>query len=430
MFQACLIAFYALFLSGVATAADGVLVGPQDMSKREADAMFRAGRLADARLAYEALEPAGAKDADIVLRLGELALLGNRFEDATRFLKRAIVLSPDDDKPKELLAEAHYRRDQFDLAEPLLREVGRTAVADKLASFRGVHPNEVIGAANESRVKFVQTDPLPIVSVRINGGADILLLIDTGGSELMLDPEYAESVGLKRFGSTVGTFAGGKQRAVEHARVDTVALGDFTVHNVPVQLLPTRHLPFNVGDRSIDGVLGTVLLYHFLATLDYPHGELVLRRRTMEVLAEFDRRADGNKRYTAPMWMVKSHWLLAVGEINGRDRCLLHVDTGMAGGGFTCSEATIKAAGITLSDQSFEGIGGGGKVTVTPFTVDELSLGGATRNNVSGLFGAIPSSHEYESGFRIGGIISHGFFRPFALTFDFDRMQLHLDTMP
>ena len=426
MFRTYLIVPFVFALSGMAPAASGVESEPQGASTKEADALFRSGRLAEARHAYEVLERSDPKNADVALRLGELALFGNRFADAKRYLERVMALHPDDDKPKGLLAEAYYRQDKFDLAEPLLRQIGRTAVADKLASFKGVKPNEILGTVTKSRVKFVQTDPLPIVEVRINGGEGILLLIDTGGSELTLDPEYAESIGLKRFGSTMGTFAGGKKRSVGHARVDTVGLGDFTIRNVPVHLLPTRHLPFSVDGQRIDGVLGTVLFYHFLTTLDYPGEALVLRRRTKESLAEFDSSAKRTEGHVVPMWMAGSHWLMAPGEVNGRDRSLLHVDTGLAGGGFTCSEETIKKAGITLSDQSFEGMGGGGKVTVTPFTVDELSLGGAKRKDISGLFGAIPSTHDFQYGFRIGGIISHGFFRPFALTFDFDRMQIHL----
>ncbi len=46
--------------------------------------------------------------------------------------------------------------------------------------------------------------------------------------------------------------------------------------------------------------------------------------------------------------------------------------------------------------------------------------------NVSSFFGGFPAESEYARGFRIGGIISHAFFRPYALTFDFDHMRLLL----
>ncbi len=41
-------------------------------------------------------------------------------------------------------------------------------------------------------------------------------------------------------------------------------------------------------------------------------------------------------------------------------------------------------------------------------------------------YGALPPGSEDRFGFRTGGIISHGFFRPFAVTFDFQTMTLYL----
>jgi hypothetical protein len=35
---------------------------------------------------------------------------------------------------------------------------------------------------------------------------------------------------------------------------------------------------------------------------------------------------------------------------------------------------------------------------------------------------------ERELGFRIGGLLAHDFFRPYALTLDFQRMQLCLQS--
>jgi hypothetical protein len=40
--------------------------------------------------------------------------------------------------------------------------------------------------------------------------------------------------------------------------------------------------------------------------------------------------------------------------------------------------------------------------------------------------GAIPPGSEERFGFRMGGLISHAFFRPYAVTFDFLSMTLYL----
>jgi hypothetical protein len=60
------------------------------------------------------------------------------------------------------------------------------------------------------------------------------------------------------------------------------------------------------------------------------------------------------------------------------------------------------------------------------FVVNDLYLGEAHRQNVSALAGAFPPVLEYTYGFRISGLISHQFFRPYAVTFDFTGMRLFL----
>ena len=42
------------------------------------------------------------------------------------------------------------------------------------------------------------------------------------------------------------------------------------------------------------------------------------------------------------------------------------------------------------------------------------------------MYGGIRPGSEDRMGFRTGGIISHGFFRPFAVTFDFQAMTMYL----
>jgi len=417
-----LVALILLFVPTLGAASEGA----EEFVKR-GDDLFRQGHFAEAEKEYKAALAGDAVNRQATLRLGEIALLGNRFKEAEQHLERAVKLSPDDDRPNSLLAEVYYRQDDFPRAERLFRETGKQAVADKLASFKEQMLYKIVGDADTTQVKFVQTDPLPIVRARVNNGDEIYLLIDTGAATLFLDLEYADSLGVPRFGSTEGTFAGGKKATVYHGKIESIRLGEFEIRNVPVVLKPTRQLPFAAGGERISGIIGTALLYHFLSTLDYPNEQLTLRRKTDKMLADFEREAESQKAHVVPFWMARMHFMVAWGQVNDADPCLFFADTGLAGGGFLCPESTIKAAGIDLTGlPSFQGMGGGGPVTVTPFTVKELSLGDAKRQNVTGMFGAFPPSSEYSHGFRIGGIISHGFFKPYALTFDFDRMRLYL----
>jgi hypothetical protein len=63
---------------------------------------------------------------------------------------------------------------------------------------------------------------------------------------------------------------------------------------------------------------------------------------------------------------------------------------------------------------------------VTPYAVDELALGPAVERTIIAFHGAVPPPLEDSQGFRIGWLVSHGFFRPYAVTFDFDAMKLRL----
>ena len=168
------------------------------------------------------------------------------------------------------LAEAFYRRDDFQKTAAALRgvEVGTnkliieqypTLNVAKLESFKGQTPYEVHGDGQATRLKFLNTSSLPVVNVRINGGDEVTFFIDTGGSELGLDTEFAKELGLPHFGDVQGTFAGGEQAKVGHSRIEQLKLGAWTVQNLPVMTLPLRQLSAGLGVKRIDGVIGTTI---------------------------------------------------------------------------------------------------------------------------------------------------------------------------
>ncbi|MFA7160898.1 MAG: hypothetical protein WC299_16500, partial [Kiritimatiellia bacterium] len=169
----------------------------------------------------------------------------------------------------------------------------------------------------------------------------------------------------------------------------------------------------------------TVVLYRFLFTLDYPGNRLLLRRNTPESARTLASESAAAGTVRVPFWLAGDHFIFARGTVNGAGPYLFLVDTGMAGGGFSCPEYVVKEAKIELSKEGFQGMGGGGPITVFPFTAN-LTLGEARQDNVRGLYGALPPGVLDRNGFRTGGIISHGFFRPFAVTFDFRAMTLYL----
>jgi len=408
-----------------------ILIGAGAQSNQgnleSADSLFKAGKFAEAEKLYAETLNVDSKNFHATVRLGYLALFSNRLDDAQKWLLKAIEIKPEEVASKSLLAEVFYRRDDFQQAANLLRAIGREAKAKQLESFKDFKPYQIESKVEVTSLKFVLTDPLPVVQVQVNGQEAVSFFIDTGGAEAIIDTEFAKEVGANQFGSETGTFAGGKQAAFQYGRVDSLTLGDFTVKNVPVHIMDVRRFSQPVfGGKQVNGIIGTVLLYHFFPTLNYPEGELILRQKTNETLSRFEQEAQGQNYIVVRFWMAGDHYMVAWGSVNKSQPMLFFVDTGLAGGGFTCPESTLREGGIQLQENlASEGVGGGGKVKVIPFVVEELALGEAKGQIIQGLFtGAFPLENAF--GFRIGGLISHGFFRTYALTLDFTGMRLFI----
>jgi hypothetical protein len=400
---------------------------PERSSIESANRLFREGKFSEAHALYSELQARDPSKFEAALRLGTIALFRNRLGDAETLLTKALRLKPDDKEAKNLLAHVYFRKDDFAKAAPYFRAVGAEPVAKKLESFKGLVPYQIETKAPVTEVPFIYTDPLPIIEVSLNGDRKATFIIDTGASEVYLDPELANELGALRFGSTTGVYGGGLQAQTIHGRIDSLTLGDFVIRNVPVRILSTKRFAPVAHGKSVDGILGTTMLSHFVATLDYPDGKLILRRNTSDQLQNFEQEAGTQKATIIPFWMAGEHFMVAWGQVNKSKPVLLFVDTGLAGGGFLCPESTLKDAAILLPQgPAFEGVGGGGKMKIVPYEVEELSLGDAREQKIRAFFGAFPDRIEYSEGFRIAGIISHQFFRPYALTFDFSKMRIFL----
>ena len=88
------------------------------------------------------------------------------------------------------------------------------------------------------------------------------------------------------------------------------------------------------------------------------------------------------------------------------------------------AESVIKQAGIKLEeDKASEGAGGGGKLKIVPYTVRRLSFGDIHEDNVAGLYDG-PFPWENTFGFHLAGMVGHEFFKPYAVTFDFTKMNI------
>jgi tetratricopeptide (TPR) repeat protein len=416
-------------------ASEQATAQPQQSQMEIADRIFQTGKFADAGEIYAGIASKEPKNYAAIRQLGRIALLSNRLVDARKWLEMAIALRPDDADTKVMLAAAFYRLDDFQNAAASLSGVDvssnkllisqyPTLNVAKLESFKGQTPYDVQGDGQLTRVKFLKTDPLPLISVRVNGSEPVTFFIDTGGSEVTLDTDFARELGIPQFGSVEGTFSGGQNAAVQIGRIDSFTMGDWTLKNLPVAVLALRQLSEGFGVKRIDGVIGTNLLYHFLATLDYPNGELILRRKNSENLKQFV--ISSSKRIAVPFWIASDHFMVAWGRVNTMQPTLLFIDSGLAGAGVKLAQSVIKEAGIKLEEsKASEGAGGGGKLRLVPYSVRQVSLGDVRENDVQGLYDG-PFPWEDTFGFHLAGMVGHEFLKPYAVTFDFDNMQIYL----
>jgi Aspartyl protease/Tetratricopeptide repeat len=429
----------AIIVAASATTPQSTTAEPTAESKQSGidavNRLFQQGKFSDAGKLYSQIVAQNPKDYSATLQLGRIALLSNRLDDAQKWLEKGITLQPGNADPKVMLAQAFYRRDDFQKAAAALNGVDvssnklvidqyPTLNAAMFESFKGQTPYELKGNGTSTRVKFVKTDPLPIVNVRINGGKEVTFFIDTGGSVVTLDTEFAKELGVPQFGAVQGTFSGGQHTEVKLGRIESLTLGDWTVKNLPTAMMPLRQLSEGFGVKQIDGIIGTTLFYHFLTTMDYPHGELVLRRKDAKSLEEFKK--SPGKRVTVPIWMASDHFMVGWGRVETLPPTLLFVDTGLMGAGVKLAESVIKEAGIKLEEnRAAQGAGGGGTLKIVPYTVHQISLGDIKEENVQGVYDG-PFPWENMFGFHLAGMVGHEFFKPYAVTFDFQNMQIFL----
>ena len=405
----------ALVLATPAVGRSSAAAEPQDP-----ESLFVSGRFELAERAFEARR-ASARDTLRPVRLAALRLLRNDTRGARALLEPLLAKRPDLVSARALLLEARTRELDFAGAVELASDLGREPFARQLASFAGVVPYRLEGP-ERAEVRFVRTDPLPLVEARLEGRGPFYFLIDTGGGELLVDPVIADSLGAPRFGAQSGTFGGGRKRDVELSRIGALALGDVTIRDLPATLLDCSRFSAAAGGKRVAGILGTRVLMRFLATLDYPGGKLVLERRAREPAA-----SDSGD-VVVPMWLAGDHFVLARGRMNDAPEALWFVDTGLAGAAITAPASALLESGIAVPDTSAapSGMGGGGSMRVQFFPVSRFELGGAKAAELAGLFGPFPSFLERAFGYRIAGIVSHAFFRDWRVTFDFDRMRLVL----
>ncbi|MFC5831176.1 aspartyl protease family protein [Nonomuraea insulae] len=383
------------------------------------DQLFRVGKFGAADRGYASLLRKDPSNAHALAQRGRIALLSNDFRDAERFLTRAIESAPDDKFAKQQLAECFIRQDDVARAVPLLRGTGDPtdmAFADQYASVTGRAYQ--MGGAHKTRVPFVSVDPLPSVRASLNGAQAETFLIDTGAT-LALSTKSAQEAGLRAV-ATSTTHPAGQTLTTYHGVMESFRLGDIVLRNVPVVWYDLR-MPSLPDGSEPAGVIGTTLLYHFIATMDYAGQALVLRRKTPAQVRDLRAEAGRTGADRLPLWLAGDHIPFTLGSVNDDGPRVASLDTGGMGLGIMMNEKNAVRAGVEIDYDHPQDMG---PMKVYPIAPARVSLGRAVGRNVPGLVGDWPWIDLF--GFETIGNFSHEFFKPRAITFDYASMDFHI----
>jgi hypothetical protein len=404
-----------------------------------AKGLYQAGSIAESRQALEPLLAASKPSLEAVFLGAEIEYLKGNYGRAEALLEKAMVLKPKDDdvqfKAQTKLVYAYYQTNEFARAQGLFKGLEsrvKLPYWDLLKAFGQEKPYGIAwsGGAQKTEVPFLITDPLPVISVEVQG-RQIYAFIDTGADTFVLDPDAAAALGIKPLVSMTGTFAGGKKAEVGLGKVDSLKIGDVTMTSVPIALLPTARFSEGLtgGKYALGGIVGTGVLKQFLSTIDYVNSRLTLRPRTEASRSALRADLKGRTIVEMPFVMASTHFILTWGSLNDKQDLVFFVDSGLASeAAFAAPNATLEYAGIEIPETKVRegnmGGGGGAGFATGQFPIRELALGPLTQKNLKGSYGVAPPTAYWGLGFIEDGLISHQFLRRYSWTIDFADMTM------
>lgn len=380
------------FLWGLGAAAVLPLINE---TQTDPDQLFLQGHFEAADRGYARLLKQDPRDAHAWAQRGYIALLSNSFGDTERFLRQAIRLAPKDTVSMSRLADCYVRQDDFAQAIPLLKAAGDRIGATQYGAVTGT-PYQVSGS--EARLPFRTLDPLPSVDATVNGTMAPFTL-DTGAT-FTFSAAMAKAAGVKPLATVLMNHGQGPVPSYIGV-VDELRLGQIKVRNIPVLW----------DDGPSTGVIGTTIFYHFQTTMDYAGRTLTLRKPGAPQPAGTTK---------APLWLAPDHFIFSRGSVGKAGPGPVLIDTGGVGLGVVLTQAQAAAAAITPDDKMPETDFG---VTVYPCAAD-VAIGRIARHDLPGVVGPIPSPVEF--GFGYLGTLSHEFFKPSSVTFDFTAMATYI----
>lgn len=382
-------------------------------------ALLRIGRTDDAAKLFRRVLDRKPGDDAAEGALGKLALFEGRLGEAESLLSRA---GDEPDVRRDLFSTRLRRGEWASAAElaPEVNETGRGRLLEKLAE---EEPYRISGAP-EAKLVWVRAWPVPLLRVRLNGES-VLFGIDTGASDLLIDPMWASRAKVLKPGGESVTFWCGSRFSVENAIVQRLDLGGIHVERIPAGVFSLKKwsLDTNPQGEVVAGIIGLNLLRRFTPTIDWRRHVLELRP-----LANAPAPEGGGERIPFEMWGESE--MTVHGTVGGSRRMAIVVQTGVPGCGFAAPSEVFDELGVKTGTVSKLVKGAGAWLQGRPWvgvTVPAIAIGPVVRDRVPGWSDAMDSAELWRHGVRRDGILAGGFFENMRVTIDWSRRELAIE---
>lgn len=300
-----------------------------------ADQLFRDGRFADARVAYQRVLALDSQSVPARLGLGRIAEMLSQAEQARAHYSRAFQTDPTHrdavlafasvvtGPAKETLLGNFLALNRLPLRGVSIQDDERTSdAAARLAIERklaGRTLGKVVDPHQSYRLSLseLRTNGLPngiILRARINGGPPLRLQLDSGAKGLILNPAAGRTAGLEILAGSVMVGFGSEQPAFGHvALAASLEVDAFQITNLLAEVSNTNLVP------QADGLIGLDVFKDFII-----HLKPGLRRLDLEPLESAQPCADCSQAYRM------ENLLLLRATINGQTEGNFILDTGSA----------------------------------------------------------------------------------------------------
>jgi tetratricopeptide (TPR) repeat protein len=394
-----------------------------DADKPGADVL---AHVTHARLAYAAIHfdeaKAAAKRAlgldknelEALYILARIALLEGDLKESEKLVRQAIAKGLREDEAARQLAWIHMRRSEWSKAAKELAQAGSPELAARYTAFSGKPLDGKMGGDGcFTQLTFEPRNGAIIVTVDAEG-SPLKLLLDTGASDLLLSDARARSL-------VIGTDAEaplvGGGPALKQGQLDSLTIGDFTVANVPVTMIPDDQMHTVVGLEGVDGVLGIRAFAGRQLTVDHTASTLSLVEPGKKCGKQLESHRAGP---WVPFWVHETHYIYLMAKLNGAEGLYL-LNTGMRGADLTANEGAYAHAGIGAPPLL------GGVPSLAP--IAKFELGGVELDNLGAAWGFMEQNATTD-GFRLDGMLGLGALGRGTWTLDFEQQRLYLAPPP